>query len=284
MDLQRPKYEELCPKWNLALVLAYITSPPFKPIMNASLWHLTLKTVFLLKLVSGHRRNELYALSCYRFRADGGLVTLITELGFLAKNQEPQDSTPRIVIPAGSCVLSGRLRFTWKGPKNRRSVAAEPGYSLILRSLRATFHRHTSLYGSRNWSRMPMSMRELTTSTWPRCQPIMSESFRRLGQRLTVLHSMRLCKQRTGRARLPLQASISKQWRLRPRDSLRWAPLWQPRQSSSPQAHLRMRKRAYTLLYSSSHREIESADSSQFFMKRDWCFSVGSSCSRSVLA
>ena len=93
MDLQHPKYKELCPKWNLALVLAYLTSPPFEPIMNASLWHLTLKTVFLLKLASGRRRNELHALSCnekcHRFRADRGLVT-----------QKPQDSTPRIVIPA----------------------------------------------------------------------------------------------------------------------------------------------------------------------------------------
>ena len=75
MDLQRPKYKELCPKWNLALVLAYITSPPFEPIMKASLWHLILKTVFLLKLASGWCRNELHALSCdekcYRFRADG---------------------------------------------------------------------------------------------------------------------------------------------------------------------------------------------------------------------
>ena len=53
MDLQCPKYKELCPKWNLALVLAYITSPPFEPIMKASLWHLTLKTVFLFKLASG---------------------------------------------------------------------------------------------------------------------------------------------------------------------------------------------------------------------------------------
>ena len=32
--------------------------------------------------------------------ANGGLVTLITEPGFLAKNEKPQDSTPRIVIPA----------------------------------------------------------------------------------------------------------------------------------------------------------------------------------------
>ena len=72
--------------------------------MKASLRHLTLKTVCLLKLASGRRRNELRALSCnekcYRFRADGGLVTLITEPGFLAKNQKPQDSMLRIVIPA----------------------------------------------------------------------------------------------------------------------------------------------------------------------------------------
>ena len=104
MDLQCPKYKELCPKWNLALVLAYITSPPFEPIMKASLRHLTLKTVFLPKLASGRRRNELHTLSCdekcYRFRADGSLVTLITEPGFLAKNQKPQDSTPWIVISA----------------------------------------------------------------------------------------------------------------------------------------------------------------------------------------
>ena len=109
MDLQRPKYKELCPKWNLVLILAYITSPPFEPIMTASLWHLTLKTVFLLKFASGQCRNELHALSCdekcYRFRADRGLVNLITEPGFLAKNQKPQDSTPRIIIPAlGSMV------------------------------------------------------------------------------------------------------------------------------------------------------------------------------------
>ena len=63
MDRQCPKYKELCPKWNLALVLAYITSPPFEPIMKASLWHLPLKTVFLLKLASGCHRNELHALS-----------------------------------------------------------------------------------------------------------------------------------------------------------------------------------------------------------------------------
>ena len=64
MDLQHPKIKEWCPNWNLPLVLAYITSPPFEPIMKASLWHLTLKTVVLLKIASGRCRNELHALSC----------------------------------------------------------------------------------------------------------------------------------------------------------------------------------------------------------------------------
>ena len=95
MDLQCLRYKEWCPKCNLALVLAYLISPPFEPIMKASLWHL--KMVFLFKLASGRRRNKLHVLSCdekcYRFRADRGLVTFITEPGFLAKNQKPQDST-----------------------------------------------------------------------------------------------------------------------------------------------------------------------------------------------
>ena len=103
---------------------------------------LDVETVFLLKLASGRCRNELHALSCdekcYCFRAYGGLVTLITEPGFLAKNKKPK-TTPRIVIPAlgpwrgttltGSCVLSGHLRLTWIGLKNRRSVEAKPGCS-----------------------------------------------------------------------------------------------------------------------------------------------------------
>ena len=63
-----------------------------------------------------------------------------------------------------------------------------------------------------------------------------------------------------------------------------WAPLWHLRQSSSPQACLRMRKKAYTLLSPAFRLEIESADSRQLFMKRDRYFSVGSSHSLSVLA
>ena len=195
MDLQRPKYKEFCLKWNLALVLAYITSPPFEPIMKVSLWHLTLKTVF-----------------------SSSWPQVVTETSFMP-------------FPAmRSAIVSGPTGVWLPSSLNQ----AEPGCSLILKSLKATFHRRTSPSGSRNWSRMPMSM-------LARCQPTMSGFFRHLGQHLTV-------------------------------GCLHWAPMWQHRQSSSLQARLRMRKRAYTLLSPSSHPEIESADSHQLFMKRDRCF------------
>ena len=141
------------------------------------------------------------------------------------------------------------------------------GRTRFLNPKKATFHRRTSPPGSRNSCKIPMSMREQNTFDWLRCQPTMSGSFRHLGQRLTVLHSVRLCKQRTGRARLPLQASISKQWRLKPKGCLRWAPLWRPRRPSSPQVLLRMRKRVFTPLSPSSLPGIESTDSCQLSLK-----------------
>ena len=97
-------------------------------------------------------------------------------------------------------------------------------------------------------------------------------SFLHLGQCLTVHHLTRLCKQRTGKARLPLPASISKQWGLKPKGCLLWAALWPPKQSYSPKALLRMRRRVFTLLFLSFLSGIESTDSCHLSMKRGWCF------------
>ena len=47
--------------WNLSLVLHQLTKAPFEPIKEASLKHLTFKTVFLLGLGSGKRRSEIHA-------------------------------------------------------------------------------------------------------------------------------------------------------------------------------------------------------------------------------
>ena len=57
----RPKGRRGIPSWNLSLVLCQLTKPPFEPIKEASLKHLTFKTVFLLALGSGKRRSEIHA-------------------------------------------------------------------------------------------------------------------------------------------------------------------------------------------------------------------------------
>ena len=57
----RPKGRRGIPAWNLSLVLHQLTKAPFEPLREASLKHLTFKTVFLLALGSGKRRSEIHA-------------------------------------------------------------------------------------------------------------------------------------------------------------------------------------------------------------------------------
>ena len=57
----RPKGWRRIPSWNLSLVLHQLTKAPFEPIKEASLKHLTFKTVFLLALGSGKCRSEIHA-------------------------------------------------------------------------------------------------------------------------------------------------------------------------------------------------------------------------------
>ena len=52
----RPKGWRGVPSWNLSLVLHQLTKALFEPLK-----HLTFKTVFLLALGSGKRRNEIHA-------------------------------------------------------------------------------------------------------------------------------------------------------------------------------------------------------------------------------
>ena len=57
----RPKGRRGIPSWNLSLVLHQLTKAPFEPLKEASLKHLTFKTVFLLALGSGKRKSEIHA-------------------------------------------------------------------------------------------------------------------------------------------------------------------------------------------------------------------------------
>ena len=62
MELQRPRVTPVLPQWALGIVLEALSKSPYEPLREASLKHLTLKTVFLLAMASAGRRSELQAL------------------------------------------------------------------------------------------------------------------------------------------------------------------------------------------------------------------------------
>ena len=61
MELQRPRLTPVLLQWDLGIFLEAL-QPPYEPLREASLKHLTLKTVFLLAMASAGRRSELQAL------------------------------------------------------------------------------------------------------------------------------------------------------------------------------------------------------------------------------
>ena len=101
----RPKGRRGIPSWNLSLVLQQLTKATFEPIKEASLKHLTFKTVFLLALGLGRHRSEIHAWQNRNIRnqSDWSKVSLYPSLSFLSKNQlakEGPDSVAPVVIPA----------------------------------------------------------------------------------------------------------------------------------------------------------------------------------------
>ena len=102
----RPKGRRGIPSWNLSLVLHQLTKAPFEPLKEASLKHLTFKTVFLLALGSGKRRSEIHAWLHKK-------VSLYPSPSFLSKNQlakESPDSVAPVVIPALAPTLDKSLK------------------------------------------------------------------------------------------------------------------------------------------------------------------------------
>ena len=111
----RPKGKRGIPSWNLSLVLHQLTKAPFEPLKEASLKHLTFKTVFLLALGSGKRRSEIHAClhRNIRHQADWSKVSLYPSPSFLSKNQvakEGPDSVAPVVIPALAPTLDKSLK------------------------------------------------------------------------------------------------------------------------------------------------------------------------------
>ena len=113
----RPKGRRGIPSWNLSLVLHQLTKAPFEPLKEASLKHLTFKTVFLLPLGSGKRRSEIHAWlhKNIRHQSDWSKVSLYPSPSFLSKNQlakEGPDSVAPVVIPALTPLWISHSRVT----------------------------------------------------------------------------------------------------------------------------------------------------------------------------
>ena len=62
MEVQRPRLTPVLPQWDLVIVLEAVSKPSYEPLREATLKHLTFKTVFLLAMASAGRRSELQAL------------------------------------------------------------------------------------------------------------------------------------------------------------------------------------------------------------------------------
>ena len=90
MELQRPRLTPVLPQWDLGIVPEALSKPPYEPLREASLKHLTLKTVFLLAMASGGRRSKLQALvfdpQYIQFKPKGAGVTLYFRPEFGAPN------------------------------------------------------------------------------------------------------------------------------------------------------------------------------------------------------
>ena len=122
---ERPKGRRGIPSWNLSLVLHQLTKAHFEPLKEASLKHLTFKTVFLLALGSGKRRSEIHAWlhKNIRHQSDWSRVSLYPSHSFLSKNhlaKEGPDSVAPVVIPA----LAPTLNKSLKGDRSLCPVRA----------------------------------------------------------------------------------------------------------------------------------------------------------------
>ena len=97
--LQEAKGTKRAPAWNLFLVLKDLRTHPYEPIHQIPLPLLTKKTAFLLMLASGRRGSEVHALSGTEVHLESnGAYSLNFLPGFLAKNQNPEDHSPKILI------------------------------------------------------------------------------------------------------------------------------------------------------------------------------------------
>lgn len=99
---REPSTRRLAPSWSINDVLGSLANPPFEPLADATLDHLTSKTLFLVAVASARRRSTLHALSVapgfLRWEPNG--VRLIPHPHFLAKNQSESFTPQEIFLPS----------------------------------------------------------------------------------------------------------------------------------------------------------------------------------------
>ena len=110
-----PKSSRNLPKWNLSVVLNELTKSPFEPMKDTDLKHLTLKTAFLLALVSGKRRSEIHAWVANKVSNLGQWekVALFHSSDFIAKNQlarEGSQSVSLVTISALTTIVGRQFK------------------------------------------------------------------------------------------------------------------------------------------------------------------------------
>ena len=159
----RPKGRRGIPSWNLSLVLHQLSKAPFEPSKEASLKHLTFKTVFLLALGSGKRRSEIHAWlhKNIRHQSDWFKVSLYPSPSFLSKHQlanEGPDNVAPVVLPA----LAPTLDKSLKGDRSLCPVRAIRYYldrtsdlrqnkELVFVSFKKGFHKDISPATISSW-------------------------------------------------------------------------------------------------------------------------------------
>ena len=121
----RPKGRRGIAFWNLSLVLHQRTKAPFEPLKDASLKHLTFKSVFLLALGSGKHRSEIHAWlhKNIRHQSDWSKVSLYLSPSFLSKNQLAKEG-PGSVAPVVILALAPSLDKSLKGDRSLCPVRA----------------------------------------------------------------------------------------------------------------------------------------------------------------
>ncbi|XP_058879441.1 uncharacterized protein LOC131737040, partial [Acipenser ruthenus] len=89
----RPPRTTSLPSWSLDVVLEALTKAPFEPLHSVDMKLISIKTAFLLAVVSAKRVSELHALSvhpsCTRFAGDGSKVSMRPNPAFLPKVISP---------------------------------------------------------------------------------------------------------------------------------------------------------------------------------------------------